>query len=75
MVDTVMEKSMHMKMIMDTTDEEFITYCMYVRDFTIPRQYINTIITLIQNRCKKLGYSFDFGCCGTNILLRNTNEG
>lgn len=73
-MDIVMEKSMHMRMIMDTSDEEFITYCMYVRDFTIPTQNINTITGLIKNRCKKLGYSFEFGCCGTNILLRIENE-
>lgn len=61
---------MHMRMIYDTNDNEFITYAMYVRDFTIPRQHFSIITDLIQHRCKKLGYSFDFGCCGTNILIK-----
>jgi hypothetical protein len=65
-----MQQSMHMRMINETSDEEFITYCMYVRDFTIPTQHKKIIHQLIQNRCRKLGYSFDFGCCGTNVLIK-----
>ena len=65
-----MQQSMHLKMINETSDSEFITYCMYVRDFTIPKQHYDLIIKLIRNRCKKLGYDFEFGCCGTNILTR-----
>lgn len=59
-----------MKMIMETNDTEFISYAMYVRDFTIPKQNFELIIRLIVDRCKKLGYEFNFGCCGTNILTR-----
>jgi len=66
-----MKQSMHMKMINETSDSDFITYCMYVRDYTIPKQNFAVITKLIQNRCKKLGYDFEFGCCGTNILIRN----
>lgn len=65
-----MHKSMHMKMITETNDQEFISYCMYVRDFTIPKQDFKIITRLIVDRCKKLGYEFNFGCCGTNILVR-----
>jgi len=67
-----MQKSMHMKMIMDTDDKEFITYCMYVRDYTIARHDHEIIIKLIKNRLHKLGYEFNFGCCGTNILTELT---
>ena len=70
-MDIVMKQSIHMKMINETSDTDFITYCMYVRDYTIPKQNFEIISKLIRNRCKKLGYDFEFGCCGTNILIRS----
>lgn len=71
-MDLVMRRSLHMKMITETNDTEFITYCMYLRDYTIPKQDVKIITQLIVERCKKLGYEFNYGCCGTNILTRIT---
>lgn len=69
-MDFITDTDIHLQHINGSTDNEFMMYCMYVRDFTIHAKDINTITQLIKNRCHSLGYRFEYGCCGTNVLIR-----
>lgn len=54
----------------ELNDEEFIFQARYARrDFTTveQRQYI-------EQRLDSLGYTIEYGCCGTNILRMKKNE-
>lgn len=57
-------------MVFESTDEQFISYCMYLRDYTIEKYEYNMIVKEIERRMGTLGYTFHFGCCGTNVIRR-----
>lgn len=65
-----MKTSINYKLAFESNDEEFITYCMYIRPYNIERYEFNTIVKQIENRMTQLGYTFEFGCCGTNVIRR-----
>lgn len=69
----VMQLSENMKKVQHYTDEQFISWLMYIRYDNIAKYERHYLFKMINDRCDKLGITFEFGCCGTNIINRREN--
>lgn len=54
----------------ELNDEEFIHVARYARTEFISKQDK----TYMEQRLDSLGYTIEYGCCGTNILRMKRNE-
>lgn len=50
------------------TDKDFLDIVRWIRPHTIDDKDFDKINNNINERCKRLGYTFDWGCCGSNII-------
>lgn len=67
-----MQTSVNYKMAFESNDAEFFSYVMYLRPYNIEQFEYNTIVKQIENRLQQMGYTFEFGCCGSNNIRRIT---
>ena len=51
-------------------DEDFIFHARYTKVNTISKQ----LREYMEQRLDSLGYTIEYGCCGTNILRMKKNE-
>lgn len=65
-----MKLSPNMRIVQDSTDEHFIHWLAFIRPDHFEKWEEKLLMTMIQKRLKVLGYTFEFGCCGTNIVRK-----
>ena len=63
-----------MEIVQNSTDDKFLIWLHYLRPYSIENWEINILCDMIEKRCKKLGYNFEWGCCGNNKLEKITDK-
>jgi len=69
-----MKLSPNMEIVQNGTDEQFITWLMYIRDFTLDHWEKKLIVPMINERCERMNLEWHWGCCGTNVIRRKDDE-
>lgn len=69
----VMQLSDNMKKVQHYTDEQFISWLMYLRYDNIKQFEKKYLLQMIEDRCNRMNLEFQFGCCGSNIINRRTD--
>jgi hypothetical protein len=65
-----MELSDNMKIVKNASDEEFIVFARYIRYAMVPRWEEKILFDMINERLAKHNMRMEWGCCGTNQILR-----
>jgi hypothetical protein len=65
-----MQLSQNMELIQNTSDELFLGFLQYLRPYQFEDWEYKLCMRMIEERVQKMGYTFEFGCCGRNTIRR-----
>lgn len=65
-----MKVSDNMNIVKNASDEHFLVWLNYLRPNNIERWEFKILNTMIQNRIDRMGYTFEWGCCGSNQIRK-----